>query len=678
MLRQLRSAEKMKRILWIGLLVLIIPSLVAFYGFGSGGGTGPVARNQVVATIKYPEGSKAEIGSSELRTARGFLQNRLMQYGQAQGMMIDPQAASELTDERAILEQAIDLDILRNFAETHGLTVSTEEVIASIQEVTTPEQRQQLYQQWAMQGLTVDSVIEDERKSRVLQRASEAIGAKVRVTSNEAWDEYVLDNEQLVVDTYRFSPSDFISSVTITEEGTNSYYEENKETFRVPDQVQYEYVIVRRDDLKSSITLTDDEITSYYTSNQEEFRLPRKVIANQILLKLPTPEETNTTSAAELTSMTEAVRLKADDIYQRAAAGEDFATLANEFNQETNFPPRADAGTTASDAITTAGGYLGLISEDVARTWYEESWTSTVFSMDPTSVTQPIRTPLGFHIVKVQEIVQGEIQPLAEVRTVIENQLREQKVGPLFDSIGNRLEEITGNVTGLQAIAAATSQTVATSGKVSETDKFIPGIGLLGEFEESIRDLNKGGHSDVLSDSQRHLVIQIKEEFPSHIPALADIKARVEQAYKQKLAEDMAKAQAEELLKKSSDFAAFQQAVSDLGTTYTRSRPFKRAEAAAIFGGPVTDFRDLSAGAAKGDIKMVSTGRPGQQQSFIVWHLDQVIEPSKAEFTRDLSQITEQLAQKKRQILVLEYIRDQRKKLTDRIEIDDYYNQSQN
>ena len=59
MLRQLRSAEKMKKVLWIGIIVLVVPSLVAFYGFGQGG-AGTSKNAQVIATIDYPEGEKGE------------------------------------------------------------------------------------------------------------------------------------------------------------------------------------------------------------------------------------------------------------------------------------------------------------------------------------------------------------------------------------------------------------------------------------------------------------------------------------------------------------------------------------------------------------------------------------------------------------------------------------------
>jgi peptidyl-prolyl cis-trans isomerase D len=674
MLRQLRSAEKMKRILWIGLLILIIPSMVAFYGFGTGDLGGGLHKSGDAATITYPDGSEGKISSTELRFAKNYLDNRLMRYSQDQGIALDSLAVSELTDSRALLDQAVNLDILRHYADTHGLTVGADEVMKTFQESTTADQRRQFVEQLRAQGQSLDNVLEEERKGRVLQKAADAIGEQVRVTHYEAWQEYEQQKETIVADFVKFNPTDYLTSVSVTTEGLNKYFEENQEKFRIPDQVVYEYVLLRKDDLKSSITVTNDEITSYYNAHKEDFRLPRKVQASQIFLKVPTPDEMNTTSPAAITSATLAITKKANDLYERAAKGEDFAQLASTFTEEQNFPPRADAGTTASDTQTTAGGNLGLISKDVAQTWYGDQWTSAVFSLEPGGITRPIRTPQGYAIVQVKSFIEGELQPMDEVRPVIENKIRDEKVEPIFEQAGARMQDVATNVSGsLEKISAATSATVSTSPKVNVGERFIPGIGLLGDFQEPIADLEKGIASDVLSDTQRHLVVQVKEEFPTHIPTLEEAKGRVEQAYKMQLAEDKAREKAEQLLTKSTDFNSFKQAVLDASTTFTHTRPFTRPEVSTVFGGPITDFARKTAGLKKDTIHLSEVGRPGQQTSYVVWYAAQVTEPSKTEFAKELSTITDRLTERKREIMVLDYIRDIRQKLEGSISVDESY-----
>lgn len=660
----------MKRILWIGLLVLIIPSMVAFVGFGTGDmSTGGRAPSEA-ARIQYPEGSTGVITPLELRAARTNLDRQLQRYAQNKGIMLNDLALSELSNNQAVLDHAINLDILRNFAEVNGITASTEEVIQDIQAQTTADQRRMIMESWRMQGLSPEAVIEDERKSRIIMKATDAIGEKVRVTYYEAWKQYSHERESLVVDFVRFNHSDYLSSVSVTQDGLNAYYEENKENFRIPDQITYDYVLVRKDDLKSSITLSEDEITSYYTANQEDFRLPRQIEASQIFLKIPTADELNTTSPAEITSATLAVTKSANDIYERAAKGEDFASLANTYTQEENFPPRADAGTTASEAVTNEGGNLGRISEDIAKTWYGDEWTSAVVQASPGSITRPIRTAQGYAIVQVRNIIEGDVQPLNEVRPVVENTLRDQKAEPLFEEIGERLQELADSEShNLQRFAEITSTTIQRTPPVGEADNFVRGIGMLGEFKEALEYLEKGEVSDLLSDTQRHLLVKIAEEFPAHVPPLDQIQARVEQAYKIKLAEDKARENAEALLTQSPNHAAFLTAVSNANTTITTSRPFTRPEVPAIFGGHVENFSRETANLEKGSIHLSAVSRPGSPSSYVVWHAAQITPPSRAEFSAELSETVTRLKHRKQEILVLEFLRDQRQKLQDRIEI---------
>lgn len=670
MIRQLRSSEKLKRILWIGLLLIIIPSFIAFYG-GPGGGMGTGGSNSAIVTINYPEGKKGELMPLDINSAQNSLQQQMQQHFMMQGKQLPPNAANQLVDTRAAIEQAINLDILRNYAEVNGLTVSMQEIIDRYQESSTAAERQQMVLYLAQQGMELEDYLEVERRSRLIGRAAESIGAKARVTNYEAWQEFAQQNETLVVDYYRVNASDFMASVTITDEGLTKFFEENKEDFRIPDQVRYQYVMVRKNDLKSSITLTDDEVTSYYANRQEDFRLPRQVDANQIFLKLPSREELNSISADSLTSITEAVMAKAEDIYDRAAKGEDFKTLADTFNEETTFPPRVtDDTTTATDTHTTAGGHLGVIDQEIAQTFYGDDWTSAVFNAQPGTITRPIRTPNGIVVVQVNRLIDGKVQPLADVRTSIENSLRDEKVGPIFEAKGEELQEIAESATSLQQIARETSTTVQTTDKVNRDANFITGIGMLGDFELAVRDLQKGGHSDVLTDAQRHLIIQIQEEFPTHLPELADVRGRVEQAYRQQLASDAAKKKAEEVLAASKDFAAFEKAVNDAGTTYTQTRPFKRSEATVVFGTQLEDFNEQSIQASPGDINLSKGGGANTlQQTYVVWHLNSVNEPDKVEFADKLSEISQQVMMDKQNILMLEYIREQRERLGDRIKI---------
>jgi len=673
MLRQLRSAEKIKKVLWVGLLLVIIPSFVAFYGWNTYSNTATGAPMAAQAEIDYGLFDDKEIGTLELRSAENSLKGKLSQYGRTFNVPVDQQAIERLAEPREILEEAINLEILRRYAEEHGIAVSTNEAVQAIRRMVPPEQQPMLQNYLRQSGISEQQYVEEQRQNLLLNKVQQTLGSNVRVTHYEAWLDYLLRNERLLVDFVRFDAADFATSVTVDDQELAKYFQENVAKYRVPDQVQYSYVLVKKDDLKTSVTVSEDEITSYYTNRQEEFRLSPTATVRQIMVKKPNMRELGTTATAEaLTSATEEARAKAEDIYQRIAKGEDFAALADQLNEETRTVPREDANTTATDQQTTAGGFLGTVSQARMRAFYGDEWTSSVFALEPGSVGRPIEASRGFFIVKLENKSQGAMQDLEKVRPVVEERVRTQKVEPFFQQIGDQLNQAAGQYTGLKQLADVTSQTLRTSPKVAREADFIPGLGLLGDFAEAVRDLRKGGHSEVMSDATRHLIIEVTEEFPAHEPKLEEVRDAVVQGFREAKSREMAKKAADEVKAKAKDLATLEAAATDHNTTVTRTRPFTRTEAATVIG-PVTDFLISSAGAKKGDVAVDTLGEEKNPSGYLVWLLSETTEPPKTDFARDLGKITQEIMQRKQEIATIEFFRDRRKALEGRIKIHEAY-----
>jgi len=155
----------------------------------------------------------------------------------------------------------------------------------------------------------------------------------------------------------------------------------------------------------SAIEVTDEEIAAFYADNPDLFRKPDKIHSRHILFKVgpdASPEER------------EAARAKAVAAHQRAAAGEDFAGLAVELSEGPN---------------ALNGGDLGFTS----RGQMVEAFDDAVWELTPGEISDVVESELGFHVIKVEDIVVGEMVPLEEARPVIEDLLRQKKTG---DGIG--------------------------------------------------------------------------------------------------------------------------------------------------------------------------------------------------------------------------------------------------
>lgn len=142
----------------------------------------------------------------------------------------------------------------------------------------------------------------------------------------------------------------------------------------------------------------DAAVQQYYQSHSGEFE---SVKASHILIRVKGAPMPAAAGKAELTD--EAALAKAQAIRKRLVGGEDFATVA-----------KAESDDTGS---AQNGGSLGEFHRGQMVPPFEQA----AFSMKPGDLSEPVKTPFGYHIIKVEA---HTTRPLAEVKPEIEKKLR--------------------------------------------------------------------------------------------------------------------------------------------------------------------------------------------------------------------------------------------------------------
>ncbi len=668
MLRKLRH-EKFMRGMMIAVLAIVIPSFVVFYGFQrtSRGGM----PEGVAATIKFGTfGDKVEVRKFDMAVARQVLLNRLQGYAHLTGQNLDQRAVDEIANQAMVVREAVNLKLLEHFAQQNGIVVTEDEVLQDLQRQIPPEQRAMAIRYIEQRtGMSFDDYVARQRYALLINRVRELLASRTRVSVYDAWLAYKAKNEKLVLDYVKLVAENYTSKVKVTEADLRDYYEKNTKKFEVPDQVEYAYILVRKNDIKTSITVTDDEITSYYNAHLEDFRTPPKAKVRQIFLARPVPDPENPMSPEELTSRTAEVRVRATELFQRIVKGEDFGTLADRYSEPTVLPPRAfDEETTATDDNTTAGGNLGFIDRNTAKAFYGDAWTSAVFNLAPGAVHPPLETSRGFHIVKVEERKDGKLQPLEKVRGIVRERVLEEKATPVFEQIGEELRKNSQKYTSLEKLAEVTSRTVQVTNKVDKGSLFLPGIGFLGDFQEAVMDLQRGGRSDVLSDVNRHLVIEVRQEYPAHTPPFEEIREKVEREYRLEKARELAREEAEAIKSKAVNLESLRAAAAERQTTVVHTQPLKRAELLRELG-PIQNLDEQLEQAKTGTVELSVLGPEKEPIGYVVWHLTERILPDQEDFRKELPQVMREVLDRKVETLINEYLRDQWRTLGNRIKI---------
>jgi peptidyl-prolyl cis-trans isomerase SurA len=160
--------------------------------------------------------------------------------------------------------------------------------------------------------------------------------------------------------------------------------------------------LVRRE-VGSHVEISNDEVKQYYEAHQQEFTLPERVVLSEISLTTEgkSPEEFA------------AVRNKEEGLRTSVLNGDDFSQVARLYSQ----------GSTAKD-----GGGLGTFKRGELSPQIE----AVVFQMSKGQISDVIQTRTGFEILKVEDHLQSELQPMDKVEPDIRNTIHAQKMQPLI------------------------------------------------------------------------------------------------------------------------------------------------------------------------------------------------------------------------------------------------------
>ncbi|MFP3504636.1 peptidylprolyl isomerase [Burkholderia sp. SIMBA_062] len=144
---------------------------------------------------------------------------------------------------------------------------------------------------------------------------------------------------------------------------------------------------------------SDAEIQSAYERNRAAFIAPRALHVAQIYIAVPPNADTATLDAA---------RKQAADLASRARSG-DFAALAKANSQD--------------KASAINGGDLGFVPDSLMLPAVRQA----ADALQPGQVSGPVRTPSGFHVVKLLEVRAAAPRPLADVKEQVRTMLRAQR-----------------------------------------------------------------------------------------------------------------------------------------------------------------------------------------------------------------------------------------------------------
>jgi parvulin-like peptidyl-prolyl isomerase len=161
-------------------------------------------------------------------------------------------------------------------------------------------------------------------------------------------------------------------------------------------------------------TVNDEELETYYRDNEHRLTLPEQVRVRHVLL---------TWKPMGTTDDRAAIRKQMTPILERARADEDFAALAREYSDDS--------------ATAQNGGDTGLFQ----RGQMVPAFEAVAFALEPGEISDPVETPFGVHIIRLEERQEARLLPLEEVREQLREHIREEKMEAAVEQENERLRQ---------------------------------------------------------------------------------------------------------------------------------------------------------------------------------------------------------------------------------------------
>ncbi len=553
---------------WGMMIALGIISFVFVFFLGGGGqiGGGPkplvTVGDQTVSGVEY---------DMALRRNTQFFAS---QYGGR----LTPELRNALDIPGLTLSQLVDGAVLRQESERIGLVIPDDAVRAAIQSIDafrdngqfSPQRYKQLVRQ---QNRTPSSFEAEMRQELLTTQLSDIVRRSVHVTEAEALERWRQQNRRVALSYIEIEGKDFTDEVTVDEAGMASFFEEQSETYRLPESVRVKYLEYTTDDFDDGVEITDEDIETEYEINKVDYMVEAQIGARHILKKIA--EDASEEDRA-------AVRAAVEAIAKRLADGEDFAEIATAESEDT--------GSAAS------GGDLGKFG----RGRMVESFEDAAFDLEVGETSDIVESQFGLHIIRVHEKQAAGQKSLDEVRDDITEKLTaSEAVEALFDA---------ANQDAAAIMDGAKVETIAEERgmKIEETAPFargeiIAGIGRAPALvNAALSMIAIGDVTEAVKVGKDYYIAQLSDRTESYVPALDEVREDVESAYRKELALDMARATADEILQSIRDGKALADIAEERDDTVKDTEPFDTAGNFVPGLGNVDGLKD-SAFAAKAD-----------------------------------------------------------------------------
>ena len=195
--------------------------------------------------------------------------------------------------------------------------------------------------------------------------------------------------KQVIMERKKEFLSEMILETLFLEEAAKKNIANDPEVKKLVNEAKKKIMIARLMDIEAQAkaSVTNEEIEKFYNDNKDKFQSPLQIRASQIQLE---------------------TKEKAEEVLAKLKKGENFEQLAKEYSV---------------DQTKDRGGDVGYFMKGQLIPEFENA----CFNMNKGETSGVVKTPLGYHIIKITDMQEARLLTLDEVREAIKNQIMANK-----------------------------------------------------------------------------------------------------------------------------------------------------------------------------------------------------------------------------------------------------------
>ncbi|MBQ8464681.1 MAG: peptidyl-prolyl cis-trans isomerase [Alphaproteobacteria bacterium] len=474
---------------WFAKIILILTGLSFVSLFGVAGYMGSVGKNRPVIKVDSFELLQGD--------AIAQLDNEVQMAKKLFGDTFEVSDTIRLNMLQNLVEKNLNDMIIRNISKKNGISISDDlvrQVIYSQSEFRGADGKfdiNRMRQILALSGTNeakyINSVKLDVARQNVIQTPVENMNVPdvmlkylAKIYNQKRIFKYItLDIKNLPIDRQ------------VSEDEIQQYYQDFNVNFMAPETRDISFFYLSNNDISKQTQISDEDAEIYYQENASQFETPE------------------TRQLAQMVFDDEA---KAQEALKDVKSGQDFYSVAQtKANQ---------------DKATTD---LGFVAQDMML----ELLAKPVFSASAGSVVGPIKTDMGWHIVKVITVKAGAKTDKAKALAQIKENLKKEKMYDEAYELASQIEDKIGAGTDFSDIAQSLKTKIHTvknldeNGQATLSDAQLRAIATAPDFIDMAFSYNEGEISQVIELDDGIALLKVDHIYDTHPKDIAEVRPEI-------------------------------------------------------------------------------------------------------------------------------------------------------